>query len=560
MPSWLRSTITLLSLVCIWEVYSQMVSEAHFVLPAPTNILIRLSEQYERFLYNSKVTLEEIIGGCVIAFLIAFPLAWIMYLFQTARQVLQPLFVVIQCVPMFTLAPIMVIWFDWSYTAIVIPTALMIFFPLTMNIFQGLRSVPPQLIDFFQINQASTWQIFYKLQLPWALPHICSGIRISAAMAGIGAVAGEWAGAQAGLGVMMLESRRAIDLETTFAALFCLTVISLIFYSLTYCLEFFVYHQRTAKEKSNNGVLSRILSLILIVPLVSCSPQDEDEEDGKTVRLVLDWLPNPNHIPLYVGIKKGYFEDEGISLNVKKVHDPGDVLPYLTSRQTELALSYAPHTVRAIARQAPITPIASLIDQPLNCIIYRSDIGIQTPSDLNGKVIGYCIDGNTPSFLNQILISKQITPKIKRNVSFDLVSTLGTGKVDAIYGAYWNIEIEQLRTFGIEAKFFPLTDFGVPSYPEIVVVTNTDSTFAKQPFISSFQRALTKSIQECRENPDEAFAIYLSYNPDKAAGTQTWERRSWERTLSLLPRFPAIDTKMLSALRNWHMEHGLLSE
>lgn len=250
MAKWVRLLALYLFLLFVWEGYSTTNQDMHFILPAPSHILTRLIEYSDRFFYHTMVTLSEMGGGFLLAFVVAFPLAWAMYLWNTARLFLQPVFVVIQCLPMFTLAPIMIIWFDWSYTAILVPTALMIFFPLTMNIYQGLRSVPKELIDYFHLYEASSWQLFVKLQLPWAVPHICSGIRISAAIAGVGAVAGEWAGAQSGLGVLMLESRRGADLEGTFAALFCLTILSLTLYCLSLLIEKIALSPRSLRISS----------------------------------------------------------------------------------------------------------------------------------------------------------------------------------------------------------------------------------------------------------------------------------------------------------------------
>ena len=184
-----------------------MLSYLLFILPAPSGIFAVLWEMRGEFLLHTLVTLKEMCGGFLLALVCAFPLAWTMLRHETSRTLLQPLFIIIQCLPMFTLAPIMVIWFGWSYTAIVIPTALMIFFPLTLNIYQGLRSTPQHLLEFFQANQATPWQTFFKLRFPWAVPHIFAGFRISSAIAGVGAVAGEWAGAQRGLGILMLERR-----------------------------------------------------------------------------------------------------------------------------------------------------------------------------------------------------------------------------------------------------------------------------------------------------------------------------------------------------------------
>ena len=220
-----------------WELACYFLPHFQFILPAPSAIFTALTTWYPRFLFHSFVTLKEMAGGFLLATTVAFPLAWVMHRFYGARTLLQPLFIVIQCLPMFALAPIMVTWFGWGFTAIVIPTALMIFFPLTLNIYQGLRATPKELLNFFAINGASRRQTFFKLQLPWAIPYIFAGFRISSAIAGIGAIAGEWAGAQNGLGILMLESRRNLDLEITFGALACLTIMSTSLYGVILFFE-----------------------------------------------------------------------------------------------------------------------------------------------------------------------------------------------------------------------------------------------------------------------------------------------------------------------------------
>src|SRR5262245_9962820 len=136
----LIATVVFASLLIGWECYSRVNAHLMFVLPAPSKILECMLNRSDRLVFHSAATLKEMGGGFLIALAMAFPFAWGMYLWRSLRSILQPLFVVIQCIPMFALAPIMVFWFGWSYTAVVIPTALMIFFPLTMNIYQGLCS------------------------------------------------------------------------------------------------------------------------------------------------------------------------------------------------------------------------------------------------------------------------------------------------------------------------------------------------------------------------------------------------------------------------------------
>ncbi|MCB1119438.1 MAG: ABC transporter substrate-binding protein [Chlamydiia bacterium] len=499
MVNWFRSLALYLALLFIWEGYGTIYRDMHFILSAPSQILYRLIAYSDQYWHHTLVTLSEMGGGFLLAFCVAFPLAWVMYLWNTARLFLQPIFVIIQCLPMFTLAPIMIIWFDWSYTAILVPTALMIFFPLTMNIYQGLRSVPTDLIDYFRLHHASCWQTFTKLQIPWAIPHICSGIRISSAIAGVGAVAGEWAGAQEGLGVLMLEHRRGADLEGVFAALLCLTTVSLSLYCMALLIEKIVYSPKPVRVFPKIKSLSTILILFLIL---GCSKSDTPRN---TTRLLLDWIPNPNHVPLYVGIEKGFFKNEGINLHIQKSHDPGDVLPYIISEQVELGLSYTPHTVRAINSGSPLYILTPYIEDPLNSIIFDKSSGIQSIADLNDKVIGYCVDGSQTKFLDTLLKINGVVPKAKRNVGSDLVSAMGLKRVDAIYGGFFNIEAEQMRSYGMEPDYFTLPQLGVAPYWELVILTKRGSSQMEEAFLTPFRTALQASINWCQENPNEAF-------------------------------------------------------
>lgn len=535
-------------LIGIWEISSRFFADYLFILPAPSAIVARIIEKPERFLFHTFITLSEMLLGATLAFFASFPLALGMYRWQSARLVLQPLFVFIQCIPMFALAPIMVMWFGWGYTAIIVPTALMIFFPLTINIYQGLKSTPTSYIEYFKINQATPWQIFIKLQLPWAVPHLFSGLRVAAAVAGIGAVAGEWAGAQSGLGILMLESRRATDLETTFGALFCLAFISLALYSTILLMETITIKVKPMSTKA-------LIALLAFFGAIFSGCQQT--ETSTETRLLLDWLPNPNHVPLYVGVNKGFFQGQGINLSIQKIVDPADAIPFVTSGQAELALFYMPDTIRAVERGANIKPVGIIFKQPLNAMIFRKDDGIKKPTDLNGKIIGYCVDGTGTKVLDYIIERNQIKPLDKRNVSFDLVSTLGTKQVDAIYGAYWNIECEHLESLGIETDHFDLRDLSYPNYYELIVIAQNNSRQTDPSFVDAFQRALQASIDYSVQNPDEAFDIYMKANPDKAPKTSAWEKQAWNKTYPILTLDQHFDNDVWQKLRAWIRSYQL---
>ncbi len=534
------------SLLVAWELLAQASRHLLFILPPPSSVAEAIWQRPDRFFFHTRVTVMEMLSGFLLAAGAALPTAYAMALWRPARSFLQPLFVFIQCLPMFTLAPLMVLLFGWGQIAIIVPTALMIFFPLTLTIYKGLRATPHAYLDFFRSNRATPWQTFRKLQLPWALPHLFSGLRIAAAIAGVGAVAGEWAGGQEGLGVFILESRRVADLESTFAAIACLTFVSLMIYFFIVTLEEFAQAPRPPLF-SLRGALLGFQLLLFGGGLLS--PQLEAEE--KPTRLVLDWLPNPNHVPLYVGIEKGYFKDEGIELQVLKVHDPADGVPFLTSGMADIAIDYMPHAIRAFASGGEIRIIGTLFSQPLNSLIYRKEI-----DTLDGKTIGYATSTLNHLTLDYLLRKEKISFGDLKKVSFDLTSSLGAGLVDAFYGAYWNIEGVQLRCRGIETKHILVTDLGLPNYHELLFVAQAGSKESSSHFVQRFQRALQRSIYEAQKNPRDAFAAYLAANPDKGEQTRQWEFEAWLETMPLLSASQEISAEELQRFYDWLCQEG----
>lgn len=544
--NWIVTLALFTVLLLFWEYASRSSKQLQFILPAPSQIAKVLVEHPERLLLHSWATFKEIAGGFILALIVAFPLAWGMYLWNTLGSFLQPLFVLIQCIPMFTLAPIMVFWFDWSYTAIVVPTALMIFFPLTISIYQGLKSVPQSHIDYFKVHQATAWQMFSKLLLPWAFPTLLAGLRISAAIAGIGAVAAEWAGAQTGLGILMLESRRATDLEMAFAALFCLTAMSMALYGCSILIE-----KRSWISKSKRSLLTALVPCCLLVGCDSNSPSAH-----KTTHLILDWLPNPNHVPLYVGIEQGIFHKYGIDLTIAKINDPGDTVSYISSGKVDLALYYMPETYLANSQGAGLATIGVLFKQPLNAFIFRKDTDLKSPQDIQGKKLGYVVGGFGLFFLNNMLQEVHVQPEELFNVNFDLVSTLGAKRVDVIYGAYWNIETEHLRSLGIETDYLPLSRFNHPNYYELIVVAKEETPFSTPEYIQKFKAALQESIDFAKENPEKAFEMYQRANPDKREKTLAWEKQAWQKTAPLLAPDQENDPLVWEQFDKWIKEHN----
>lgn len=527
--------LVFLGLMVAWEVGSKLDPILALVLIPPSAIFQRLYEDFHSFQHHSLITFKEMLYGFGLAFVFAVPFAILMDGLRSVRQVLQPLFVITQCIPIFVLAPLMVLLFNWSIMAIIVTVALMIFFPLTLSIYQGLKTTPPHLLEYFNAHKASSFDLYYKLKLPWAYPHFFSGMKIAAGAAGLGSIGGEWAGGQEGLGLLMLEARRAGDIEQTFTAMVCLIFLTLSFYGAVALLR--------------KGSLKRFARFALcFIFFASCSSQD----DKPQTRLVLDWLPNPNHVPLYVGVEKGFFKEAGIDLKILKMVDSGDVLPFLTSGQAEIAIFYTPDTVRALNKGVQVKPIATYIQEPLNSFIYL-DESIQKPSDLSGKRIGYCVTGYGKRYLGEIIKQNGIEGADLKNVAFDLSFALQSGKVDAIFGAYYNIEGEFLKMQGFNIKHLKMESFGIPHHPELIVVA--PPSFSRE---DAFQKGLKKSIEWSKNNPVESFQIYLKANPDKGLKTISWERNAWEVTLPLFADDVTIDHQAFSEFNDYLKEKDLL--
>jgi NitT/TauT family transport system permease protein/NitT/TauT family transport system substrate-binding protein len=541
-----QAPLFFLLLLLGWEIAGRMTRQLAFLLPPPTNIVQRLVETPALFLYHTSITLREMGIGLLLALLLALPIAWLMAHRHFPRAAFQPLFLLFQSLPAFTLAPLMVLWFDWSLLSIILPTTVMILFPLTLAVYQGLKSTPKEFIDFFWVNGATSWTLFWRLELPWAMPHLFAGLRISAAVAGIAAIGGEWAGGQAGLGTFMQESRRAIDIQALFGTLLCLAAATGLLYLLITSLE-----KALSRPRQRRARIWPICTALLLALLVLPGHPTSSKGD---VRLLLDWLPNPNHIPLFAGLEEGLFADEGIDLRILKLLDPADAIPYLTSGQAEVAIYYSTVALRAVSSGAQLRVIGTLIDHPLEVCLYHKREGIERPEELSGRVVGHFADPVQLSHLKNLRAN--VKPVL---VNFDIATAFASGALDATFGVFRNIEAAQMEALGIPTGYFPVEELGAPDYPELILIS-TGRWLANDPtFADRFRTALAKSIAFAQTHPEMAFRHYVKHNPEKSAATLVWERLAWERTLPLLAMDQEADFARWEKLARWLQNEGVVA-
>jgi len=542
-----------------WEWISLTSPEIALVLPAPSSIVATLISRFDRLFFHAQITFHEMIASLFIALVATLPLVWAMVTFRSVSSAVQVLFILFQSVPTFCLAPLLVMWFGWNSMTIIIPSSLMMLFPLTVSIYKGLGAPEVTYFDYFRLNEATRWQVFTKLQLPFALPYFFSGLRIALTISGIGALVGEWVAGNAGLGVLMIESRQSMDFEMTFAALSLLSVMTVGLYLLGIFFENRCWDMyRAISSLFRVRAMHLCACAALLGSFTSCQREEKPEAQNKAVNLMLDWMPNPDHVPLYVGQKLSFFADENINLNLVKPTSCDPLQP-LASKQMDLVISYFPRTIAACVKGVGFTIIGKLIQEPLDCMVVLEDGKIKNPCDLSGHTIGFSDCHFTSAYLDMILSEQTNTPVKKQNVNFDLVTALATKQVDAIYGAAWNVEPEQLATMGFRARFFVVSEFGVPPYDELIFVARSGTRCAEADFIERFDRAMQKSIDYCLEHPQDAFEIYMAQNPDKGPKTRIWEERSWRRTLPVLARSQKFSEKRVKAFITWSLSKGLIT-
>jgi putative hydroxymethylpyrimidine transport system permease protein len=220
-----------------WDWISNALNIQDFLVPAPSDIATSLSRDRSLLADDAWVTLREVLLGFLCALAAGLGFAIVLHLSDTLRRAFYPLLVASQTIPPVAIAPILVVWFGFGLGPKVLLIALVCFFPVTVNTLDGLRSVDPQLITMMRTLGASRTQILGRVELPSALPFFFSGTKIAIAVAVIGAVFAEWAGAGSGLGHQILIASSSLLTARMFAAITLLSVMAIALFAVVALIE-----------------------------------------------------------------------------------------------------------------------------------------------------------------------------------------------------------------------------------------------------------------------------------------------------------------------------------
>jgi putative hydroxymethylpyrimidine transport system permease protein len=228
----LRPLITAAGLLLAWELLVRLSGVPSFILPGPLAVFEALATRYDILLPHAATTAAEIVAGILLGGTLGALAAMLLAASGVARRWLLPVLVVSQALPVFALAPLLVLWLGYGIASKVAMAVLIIFFPVTTAFYDGLRRSEPGWLELARVMNARPASVLWQIRVPAALPAMASGLRVAAAVAPIGAVIGEWVGSSAGLGYLMLQSNARMQTATMFAALLILAGMALALYAL----------------------------------------------------------------------------------------------------------------------------------------------------------------------------------------------------------------------------------------------------------------------------------------------------------------------------------------
>lgn len=239
-PTWLTNLLSLALLLVLWQLLVIVGDYERFILPGPIDVWQQTRQVIGSglLLKHALITLSEVIPGLLLGTAVALPLGYLLTKSPLAERLISPYLIASQAIPIIAVAPLLTIWISSTYWSRVLVAALVVFFPVLINVIAGLRSVPAELYELMYSLKANDWQIFRKLEVPAALPFFMAGIKVGATLSVIGALVGEFVQPKSqGLGFLLITARQSYRTDLVFVVLITLSVMALCLYGLVAWLE-----------------------------------------------------------------------------------------------------------------------------------------------------------------------------------------------------------------------------------------------------------------------------------------------------------------------------------
>jgi NitT/TauT family transport system permease protein len=237
---WLRHAHTAASLVgalVVWEVAVRLFGTPEYILPAPSKVLVDLARNYAAVAPAAYYTMEPMVLGFLMAVVLGVALALLVVYSELFERIFYPLLVVLQIIPKIAVAPLFIIWVGFGLPSKILLVFLLSFFPIVVNSIVAFKSIEQEVYDLAKSYRASRLKIFWRVELPSAMPSLFAGFKVAAALSATAAVVAEFVASDNGLGYLLLNYNGNLNTSMTFAVILVLSLLGLVLYGLVELVE-----------------------------------------------------------------------------------------------------------------------------------------------------------------------------------------------------------------------------------------------------------------------------------------------------------------------------------
>ena len=289
----------------------------------------------------------------------------------------------------------------------------------------------------------------------------------------------------------------------------------------------------------------------------------DDEPERVSVSLALDWYPNSNHAGIYEAVRQGYFDEEGLDVNIYTPSDPSTILQTVGAGRDDFGINYQPDLLQARSEGIPVVAVTGIVQHPLNSIMTLTDSGLHRPGDLRGKKIGHPGILSNQGMLETMLNfdGVELSEVEMVNVGFELVPALLGGRVDAVVGAYWTHESILIELEGHDVTIMRMEEWGVPDFYELVLVASEETIADRPEVVQRFVNAFSRGFESALENPQKSIDALIE-GAEEGTVNEELERKGVDLLLPMwsgdAPSFGWQVSEKWATLSDWMKGRGLV--
>ena len=318
-----------------------------------------------------------------------------------------------------------------------------------------------------------------------------------------------------------------------------------------------------------------VVAMVLL--LVGCGGGDDESSPGaasetasqskpkgplQDVSITLDGYSGPENVGILMASWEDYFRDAGLDATTYSPSLPARPVLYTADGTVDIGVSREPELVRAQSRGVPVVAIGSLVSEPTASMIWLEKSGIKDVADLKGRTIGTAGLPIQKEMLKSVLTDAGLSlSDVKlENSGYDMAPDLAKGRVEAIFGASWNLEGVQLEEMGLDPVVTKVQDFGIPDYDEYVVIARRDRLEKEPQLFRDFMAAVSRGAATAVEDPGLVFeAVNEDVEADYRVSPKIREVQV-EETVPLLSECGEMDPAKAKALVDWMHREGMIGK